>query len=190
MSDDFFMNGVNMPGGASSDDKLRMLLLYMLRMQGGAAGRSALVNTVCKYGLANYFEAEQTIFKLLELGLVRETSVENVGKILSLTKSGDSVEKTLRDALLTPVLRSRAEEALAKGLGDGDGSIETDVSSSTADGASSVTMTASQNGKRIMSLTLCVSGRDEADAAAQRFRDSPGELCELVLGFFSGGEDK
>lgn len=180
MNRDAFTAGVE-PGGLWHKNDIRILLCYILASVGTPLSRQDLTRIVQKKGLANYFEVEDALATLVTQGNV---TLDEEG-ICSITPTGLEIANSL-DATLPLSVRDKALEAAVSMLADARSQRENRVDILETDQGFQVECHISGGKMDLMSITLYVPDRAQAELVKSRFHQDPAGVYRILLAAVTG----
>ena len=186
MDFDAFTAGVE-PGGLRNTKDIGILICYMLDYIKQPFRHDDLVDIIQENGIANYFEVTSTLSELINLGNVVYTD-ENENMI-EITKNGKLVSRQLSSEL-SVYIRNKAVSAVLKLMEQRRIERENPVTIEKVEGGGyNVTIGITDGMRDLMSLTLFVPSRNEANMVKKRFHQCPEKIYSLVLASAIGEKD-
>lgn len=180
MEHDAFTNGVA-PGGLLNSREIRVLVCYMLNSVNEPMDRQTIVEIVFSEGIANFFETEAAIEELAQLGNL----TEDENGVLELTPIGKEACETLMNRLPFTI-RTRAVEAAVKLMARKRRAKDTCVEFEPLETGVAVTCSIDRSEHPMMSFTLVVADREQAELVRERFLDDPVTIYRLMVSLLSG----
>lgn len=175
-----FSAGVE-PGGLYRKDDIQLLLCYVLSSADAPMPRDMLMDIVVGNGMANFFETTEALEGLLTTGSVTQDADE----LVSITDAGREAAGTLCSRLpLT--LRERSAKLAVQAMARRRHEMETDVTVADLSRGCTVTCTIPDGDSPLMTLSLKVGDRLQADWIRDRFVDDPSLLYRSVLSILTG----
>lgn len=175
-----FTGGVA-PGGLRSQNDIRILVCYLLQSVPVPLSQEDISDILQEKALANYFEIQDAVASLLKLENIEETPAG----LLQLRESGTQIAQQL-DTSLPLTVRDKALEGAMKMLtrarNEQDHKVEI---TETAEGCR-ITCHISGGAQELMSISLYVPDRLQADLVKEHFYRDPGKVYELLLGALTG----
>lgn len=177
---DAFTAGVE-PGGLTSTQEIRILLCYMLDTVGQAMNREEVTDILISGGMANYFDVEDAIEELLRL----QHLVEADRKIAT-TVTGAQIGQSL-SVRIPYTLRQRSVAAALKLLKRREVERDNKVDiRQLEEGGYAVTCTVQDRGHALLSVTLRVADRMQAEQIKEQFLSDPALLFRSNLAVLTG----
>ncbi|MBQ8683475.1 MAG: DUF4364 family protein [Clostridia bacterium] len=178
---DVFTAGVE-PGGLTTSQEIKILLCYMLHTVGQPIGRDEVTDIITAEGMANYFDTEEAIEELLRL----QHLVESEDRLLATTVTGGQIGESL--SLRIPfTLRERSVKAalllLRRRQIKKDNKVDIEK---LEEGGYKVTCTVQDQGIDLLSVSLRVFDRRQAEQIQERFLEDPSLLYRSNLAVLSG----
>lgn len=180
MTQDAFTGGVA-PGGLWNKNDIRILLCYILASVNGPLSREDLLRIVQEKALANYFETEEALDGLVARG----HAARDEAGLYTATPSGREIARTL-DASLPLSVRDKALEAALRLMADARARRENRVEVEKEGGGFRVTCHISGGDMELMSVSLFVPDRAQAQLAEENFYRDPEGVYKLLLSALSG----
>ncbi len=180
MDHDAFTDGV-IPGGLLNSREIRILICYMLNSVDEPMPRKTVVDIIFSQGMANYFETEAAIDELVKLGNIHETEDD----LLVITADGRSAAETLTTHIPF-TLRERSVEAAIRLLTRRRRERENRVDIIPIDNGVMITCSIDRSEHPMMSFSLRVADRQQAELIKERFLDDPVTVYRLMIGLFTG----
>ena len=177
---DVFTAGVE-PGGLNNSQEIRILLCYMLNTAGCPMERDLVGEIIVGGGMANYFETENAIEELIQMGHLTEENAT-----LAVTATGAQIGESL--AVRVPyTLRQRSAEAALKLLKrrQVEQNNKVDIRR-LEDGGYTVTCTVCDGQRDLLSVTLRVSDNSQAEQVKECFLTDPALLFQGNLAILTG----
>lgn len=178
---DAFTAGVE-PGGLTTAQEIKILLCYMLHTVGQPIGRDEVTDIITAEGMANYFDTEEAIEELLRL----QHLVESEDRLLATTVTGGQIGESL--SLRIPyTLRERSVKAalllLRRRQIQKDNKVDIEK---LEEGGFRVTCTVQDQGVELLSVSLRVFDRRQAEQIREHFLEDPSLLYRSNLAVLSG----
>lgn len=180
MKQDAFSAGVE-PGGLWHKNDIRILLCYILASVGAPLSRGDLTRMIQEKGLANYFEVEDALAALAKQGniLLQEDGA------CAVTETGREIARSL-DTTLPLSVRDKALEAAVSLLAQARAQRENQVELQETDRGWQVKCHISGGDMELMSITLYVPDRAQAECVRDRFHRDPEGVYRLLLAALTG----
>lgn len=175
-----FTGGVA-PGGLRNQNDIRILLCYLLQSVPAPLSPEDITDIIQEKSLANYFEIQDAIASLLRLGNIAQTG----DGMLRLLESGTQIAQQL-DTSLPLSVRDKALEGAMKLLTRAKNQREHKVEIDKTENGCRVTCHISGGTRELMSVSLFVADKLQADLVKEQFHRDPGKIYELVLGALTG----
>ena len=185
MEKDAVSAGVNNAGGLFSTAEVRILICYILSSLGEAVPGKLLADTLHYEGIANCFEVNDSIARLVENGQLRV--VDEAEDTYIITESGKYVANTLKTTLSLTV-KQRAYDAALKMLIRFKHAKETDIKISREGNRTFITCTAIDGIDPFMSVKLMVTDEDQALYIKERFIDNPSYIYSEIIDLLTKDE--
>ncbi len=178
---DTFAAGVE-PGGLKTAQEIKILICYMLSTVNCPMVRDDLTDIIVGAGMANYFDTEDAIEELLRL----QHLVEGDGRLIATTATGHQIGETL--FMRVPyTLRERSVKAALQLLKRREIEQDNTVDIRKLDDRGyEVTCTVMDSGVALMSATLRVADRWQAEQIKEHFLADPSLLYKGTLAVLSG----
>lgn len=177
---DAFTAGVE-PGGLTSTQEIRILLCYMLDTVGQAMNRQDVTDILVAGGMANYFDVEDAMEELIRLQHLVEAD-----KKVATTVTGAQIGQSL-SMRIPYTLRQRSVEAALKLLKRIDLQRDNKVEIEPLEqGGYAVTCAVQDRGMTLLSVTLRVADRNQADCIKEQFLADPALLFRANLAVLTG----
>lgn len=180
MKQDAFTGGVE-PGGLWNRNDIRILLCYILSSVNGPLSAESISQIVQGKALANYFETGDALASLLKQGNV---AVDQDG-LYTVTPAGREIAQSL-DATLPLSVRDKALEAAVRLMADAKARRENRVDIEEAGNGCRVTCHISGGKMDLMSVSLYVPDRAQAEMVERNFYRDPEGVYKLLLSFLTG----
>ncbi len=180
MKQDAFSAGVE-PGGLWHKNDIRILLCYILSSVRAPLARQDLTEIIQEKGLANYFEVEDALATLLAQGNITQ---EEDG-CYTVTAAGKEIADSL-DATLPLSVRDKALEAAFTLLSQARAKRENRVDIQETDEGLQVTFHISGGKMDLMTVSLYVPDKAQAEMVKDRFYNNPEGFYQLVLAALTG----
>ena len=168
------------PGGLLDARDIRVLVCYMLLNVDEPMSRQTIVDIVFAEGMANFFETEAAIDELVHLG----NMTEDENGLLELTPMGRSAATTLTSRL-PYTLREKSVEAALRLQNRQRRARDTQVDIKELDIGYAITCSIDKTENPMMSVTLRVADRHQAEMIKERFLDDPVTLYHMILYFMT-----
>lgn len=178
---DAFTAGVE-PGGLTTSQEIKILLCYMLGSVGQPISRDAVTEIIVGEGMANYFDTEEAIEELLRL----QHLVQGDNRLIATTVTGGQIG----DSLATRIpytLRERSVKAAVQLLRrreiEKDNKVEIRP---LEEGGCEVTCSVMDGGRALLSVTLRVADKWQAEQIKERFIADPALLYRSNFAVLTG----
>lgn len=182
MQMDAFTSGKN--GGLTTKEDIRLLVCYMLSSLDSPIASHHVGEILQSNGLANYFEVMDSIGELIEFGHIAENQ-DNQNIYLVITDKGRVVAAELERRLPLTIREKSVECALAL-LTRIKIESENRVDILQTEKGWNVTCYVSDGSRDLMSLTLLVADRLQAESIRERFLIDPTRVYSGVLALQTG----
>jgi len=178
---DAFTAGVE-PGGLNNTQEIRILLCYMLHTLAQPIKRDDLLDILLGRGMTNYFDTQDAIEELLRKGHL----VQDEEQYLTVSSTGSQIGDSL--SMRVPyTLRERAVESALQLLKRRRIEKENTVDIRPLDhGGYEVTCTVLDQERKLMSTTLWVADKWQADTIKEQFLTDPTTLYRGTLAVLTG----
>lgn len=177
-----FSAGVE-PGGLYRMADIQLLICYMLCSVKEALPRATVMDIVAGGGMANFFETTEALEGLLTAGSVTQSA--DAEQLLTLEENGRVAVETLHNRLpLT--LRERSAKAAIQALARRHNERDSDVDVCDLTHGCTVTCAIRDEEAPLLSLSLKVGDRQQADYIRERFLDDSGLLYRSILSILTG----
>ncbi len=184
MDFDAFEAGVE-PGGLLSKSDIRLLLCYLLRSIGKPLSKETINEVMQEYGLANYFEVNQSLLELVGAGSISETAGQNTS-YYEITVNGRRTAEMLESALPVTV-REKAVNAALNLLAKAKREQENLVTVEKKDGKYFVTCRILDNDTELMSVRLFVADELQAQTVREKFLQKPADVYQCLISRLTEG---
>ncbi len=175
---DAFFAGVE-PGGLRSRSEIRLLICYLVCKADGGITKNQLNTVLCEQSLANYFEINQALTEVIKTGNVR-AELQGEEEYLFPTDLGRSNTAELEHDLPYSV-RETALNAmfalLARLQRERENQIEIRPNGSGFD----VTISIMDNDDRLLSVTIYVADRAQAEHVKEKFLEDPVKVYSTMI---------
>ena len=180
---DAFTGGVE-PGGLWNQNDIRVLICYVLDSVAAPLSREDIARLLQQKGLANYFEVGDALAALERLGHI---SQDGEG-LCSIRETGREIARTLASSLPLSV-RDKAREAALMLLADARTQRENRVDiQEDGERGCRVCCHISGGAMDLMTLSLYVPDRAQAELVRANFHRDPEGAYRLLLSFLTGDE--
>lgn len=180
MKQDAFTEGVE-PGGLWNKNDIRILLCYILASVDGPLSREDIAQIVQGKALANYFEVGDAFASLLKQNHVEQ----NEEGLYTVTATGRDIARNL-DATLPLSVRDKALEAALRLMADVRARRENKVDVAETEQGFQVTCHISGGAMDLMSVSLYVPDRAQAELVEQNFYRDPEGVYKILLSALTG----
>lgn len=180
MKQDAFSAGVE-PGGLWNKNDIRILLCYILASVQAPLARQDLTHIIQEKGLANYFEVEDALASLAAQGNV----IQDGEGYFTVTPAGREIADSL-DATLPLSVRDKALEAAFTLLAQARARRENRVDIQQTEQGYQITCHISGGDMDLMSVTLYVPDKAQAEMVKSRFYKNPEGVYKMVLASLTG----
>ncbi len=175
-----FTGGVG-PGGLWNQNDIRILICYVLHSVDAPLPREDVSQILQRKGLANYFEVEDAFAALERLGHI---SQDGAG-LCQVEKTGREIAAALGDTLPLSVRDKATETALAL-LAQAQAQRENRVEIQEGAKGFQVSCHISGGDMELMSVSLYVPDRAQAELVRENFYKNPEGAYRLLLSFLTG----
>ncbi len=179
MRQDAFTGGVD-PGGLWNKNDIRILLCYILSSVDGPLSQDSISQIVQGEALANYFEVRDALDSLLKQG-----NAEERDGLYTVTESGREIAASL-DVTLPLSVRDKALKAAMRLMAEARARRENRVDVEKTDRGFQVTCHISGGDLDLMSISLFVPDRGQAELVERNFYQDPEGVYKLLLSSFTG----
>lgn len=180
MEQNVFTEGVR-PGSVTTPEEVLMLLCYILREAGQPVTLDQMNEVLQRQALVNYFEFAEAADRLIRMGHIVPAG-EN-GYVLS--REGAALADTFRQKL-PPAVRERAQHALDDMFTLLRRQQENKVRVQRVGDGWQITLTVTDIGSDLMSLTLFLPTEEECERVRRRFLNDPSLLYRGTLALLTG----
>lgn len=180
MGHDAFTGGVE-PGGLWNQNDIRILICYVLDSVGAPLPREDIARLLQQKGLANYFEVGDALGALERLGHIGQ---DGQG-LCSIRETGREIAGALAGTLPLSV-REKAREAALMLLADARAQRENRVEIQEGGQGCRVSCHISGGDIELMSFSLYVPDRAQAELVRANFHKNPEGAYRLLLSFVTG----
>ena len=178
MEYDAFDEGIE-PGGLRNTKQIGILICFILENAGAPFALNDLIEIIQSNGMANYFETTSSVSELIKNNNIIIRDHEN--KILEITENGKMIAGQLH-AELPITIRQKAVAAVCRLQQRKKTQSENPVIISEAEnGGYNVTLKINDRIRDLMTLTLFVPDKKEADNVRDCFYDDPERLYSVIL---------
>lgn len=178
MEKDAVSAGVNNAGGLFSTAEVRILICYILSSLGEAVPGKLLADTLHYEGIANCFEVNDSIARLVENGQLKV--VDEAEDTYIITENGKYVANTLKTTLSLTV-KQRAYDAALKMLIRFKHAKETDIKISREDNKTFITCSAMDGESPFMTVKMLVCDEDQALHIKEKFLSDPSKIYSALI---------
>lgn len=175
-----FTGGVE-PGGLWNQNDIRILLCYILSSVKEPLSGEDLSRIVQDKGLANYFEIGDALSALLQQGNL----AENQDGAYTVTDSGREIAAAL-DATLPLSVRDKAMDAALRLMAETRARRENQVEITETERGFQVVCHISGGELELMSVSLYVPDRAQAEMVKEHFYQDPEGVYRLLLSSLTG----
>lgn len=183
MEYDAFEAGLE-PGGLRNTNDIGILICYILDKAGKSMLKQDLIEIIISNGMANYFDTSTAVSELIKNGNVLVDDKES--ELLSLSSQGKMISNQLNSEL-SLYIRHRAETAAEKLFQQKRLEKENPVIITPAkNGGFDVNMRITDGMRDLMSLTLFVADKRDAEMVKGYFYNDPSKLYSVILAFATG----
>lgn len=180
MKHDAFTRGVE-PGGLYNSHEIKILVCYMLNGAGEPMPRQAVLEIIAGNGMANHFETGNAIDELIR----HDNIIENEDGTLVLTETGCQIADTLA-GMIPYTLRERSVKAALQLSTRIRRERENSVKIEKLEKGCDVTCTINDNNQPILTFTLRVADRMQAQLVRENFLNNPVLLYRSLLAILIG----
>ena len=175
---DAFSAGVE-PGGLRNTKEIGILICYMLTYIGKPYPMDDIIAIIQTNGIANYFDTTAAVSELIKCRNLQYIDEKN--KIIEVTEGGRLVSQQLSSELSVSV-RQKAVSAILRLSEQKQIEQENPVTISKAEGGGfNVNLRITDGIRDLMSLTLFVPDRSEANTVKRKFYKKPERLYTIML---------
>lgn len=178
-----FRAGVE-PGGLTNDYEIKVLICYMLRELGGPVPVSVAIEVFVESGIGNYFEAASAAAGLVSSGHLKIISQKGE-KCYQLTEVGENAAATFEKDLPRSV-RDKAVDTAKRLLVIRERRAHNHVSVQKAEDGYLLTLTISDIGSDLLSITILLPDRKCCDEIQERFLQDPVVAYKGVVAVLTG----
>lgn len=175
---DAFSAGVE-PGGLRNTKEIGILICYMLSYIGKSYTVDDIVTIIQTNGIANYFDIMAAVYELIKCGNLRYADEEK--KVIEVTVDGKLISQQLSSELSLSV-RQKAVSAILSLAEQKQVEKENPVTITKVEGGGfDVNIRITDGIRDLMSLTLFVPDRTEANTVKRKFYEKPERLYTIML---------
>jgi hypothetical protein len=185
MDFDAFTGGVE-PGGLRTKNEIRILICYLLSSVDAPLSKDDILSIIQDNGLANYFEVTDALAELTEHGNVM-ISGEN-RELCEASETAKLIAKQL-DSALPHSVRDKAVAAAINLLAKTKRERENKVEIQKDEHGYRVACHISGGDMELMSFTLHVPDRYQAEMVKEQFQNSPETVYRMFLALVTGNRD-
>lgn len=180
---DAFTGGVEL-GGLRSKNDIRILVCYIMQSVNAPLSKADIESIMQANSLANYFEITDAISSLVS----HKHITENENGELLITDTGREIANTL-DATLPLSVRDKALEVALKMMAKSRNAKENKVDIAKENDGFKVTCHISGGTNDLMSISLFVPDKKQAEMVKSNFHDNPTRVYEILLAALTGSKD-
>lgn len=180
MENAVFTEGVR-PGSVSTPEEILVLISYIMREAAQPVTFDQINEVLQRQSLVNYFEFAGAAERLIKLGHVTCNDKEHY----TLTSTGVQLADTF-ERNLPPAVRERAQKALSDVLTLLRRKRENKVRVEKVRDGYQITLTITDIGSDLMSLTLFLPTEKECELVRRRFLNDPALLYKGTLALLTG----
>lgn len=180
MEQNLFTEGVR-PGSETTPEEVHMLICYIFREADQPVTLDQVNEVLQRQSLVNYFEFAEAAELLIRMGHLQ--SQQNGCYVLS--EEGKALADTFRDKL-PPAVRERAQRALDDVLTLLRRQQENKVRVNKVGDGWQITLTITDIGSDLMSLTLFLPTEKECEQVRRRFLNDPMLLYKGTMALLTG----
>lgn len=182
MHRDAFTGGVE-PGGLWNKNDIRILLCYILSSVSAPLSRESISEIVQGKALANYFEVGEALDSLQKQGHIAAQD-----DCFTVTESGREIAASL-DATLPLSVRDKALEAAMRLVAEAKAKRENRVELTPDENGYQVTCHISGGAADLMSVSLYVPDKAQAELVKKNFYRDPEGVYRLLLAALTGDKE-
>ena len=184
MEYDAFSAGIS-PGGLRNRQEIKILICYLLTNVIGDLTKKDVLNSLQENNLANYFEINNAFSELLEDNNIHKISDSEVYKT---TKSGELISTQLTTTLPISV-REKAVKAALELLAKAKRETDNQVTIAETEKGHFVTCNISGGEVNLMSLTVLVPEKMQAELVKTNFQNAPEKIYTSLLALLTKNTD-
>ena len=177
---DAFTNGVE-PWGLRAPREIRVLVCYTVEAAKEAIARDSVMEIIAGQGMANFFETGEAIDSLITNGHLSENSEA----MLEITETGRQIADTLSSAIPL-LLRERAVRAALYATTRMRRERENTVLIEKQEMGYTVTCTMNDGNIPLLSMTLKVADKLQAQMVREKFLDDPILVYRSTIALLTG----
>ncbi|HPZ00028.1 MAG TPA: DUF4364 family protein [Clostridiales bacterium] len=175
---DAFTEGVK-SGGLRSKSEIQLLICAMMEALDNPVSVRLISDTCQKEELANYFEVQNALSELVEKGILQPELADGE-EFIELTGEGEAAASVLQEDLPKSVLQTairsaKRQQLLERNAKDNKVRIE-----AYRDGFH-VSFSMVERETELLSLTVFVTDRKEAEALKEKFLENPVKIYSSIL---------
>ncbi len=172
------------PGGINNSQQVRLLVCYTLRAIKEPVDRQLIPELLQYHALANFFEAMQAIYSLLEKGSL----AINTDGLLVLTEQGlTAIEEW--EFILPIAVKAKAARAAVSMLNKLRISRENFAEISAADNGFNVLCKVFDGERTLLEVKLWVPDKQQAEAVKAEFINDPAKIYGGIIELFTKSND-
>ena len=179
-----FTDGVR-PGGLTNSREIKLIISYLLMSTDAALSKDLIRDVLVYNEIANMFEVMEALYELLQQGTIQE---DEEG-LLTITEKGKRSSEELVD-LIPYTLREQALHAATQALTKQAIEKETAVDIQEIDGSFSITCSIDTTEHPMMSFTLRVPDKAQAESIRDRFVKDPTSFYQTLIAIATGDYQK
>ena len=182
MDDHTFTQGVR-PGSVTTRHEVLILICYMMRRAGQPVSYEQLSQALMRQQLVNYFEFADGMSSLEKSGHI--AAAPDAPGCWVLTRLGEQAAETF-EKTLPPAVRERAADAMEKILTLLKRQQQNHVFIKKQKDGYTVTLTITDIGSDLLSVSIFMPTREECEAIRRRFLNDPALLYKGVFALLTG----
>ncbi|HHV33036.1 DUF4364 family protein [Caproiciproducens sp. LBM24188] len=185
MEFDAFTGGVE-PGGLRTKNEIRILICYLLSSVNAPLSKEDILNIVQDNGFANYFEVTDALSELAEHGNIIVSGEKK--ELCTASDTAKLIAKQL-DTALPHSVRDKAVAAAITLLAKAKREQENSVEILRDERGYQVRCHISGGNLELMSFTLHVPDKFQANMVKEQFHNSPETVYRMMLALVTGNHD-
>ena len=185
MEIDAFTGGVE-PGGLRTKNEIRILICYLLSSVKAPLSKEDILNIVQDNGFANYFEVTDALSELAEHGNIIVSGEKK--ELCTASDTAKLIAKQL-DTALPHSVRDKAVAAAITLLAKAKREQENSVEILRDERGYQVRCHISGGNLELMSFTLHVPDKFQANMVKEQFHNSPETVYRMMLALVTGNHD-
>lgn len=184
MSENMFRAGIE-PGGVDNTSDAKLLICYLFSRAGRPLTRLTALEILSEYGLVNYFLFSDAFSSLIALGHLRKEGEYQGEETYVATDVGRQTASTLETALPLSV-REKAVRASVRVITQQELLEKYRVEIRDVPGGCQITCGIPGEGSELLSVSLFVPDRMQAEEIRENFLKSPAGIYKAIAALLTG----